>query len=168
MQHGVVLHDEVEMTACPGHARELREDAVGVRNRLQHVPANDEIEAPIGQPEIEDAPHFEPNAVAETCVPLARDRERAREDVDAEHLRHREQRREPPGDLSRPTPGVEDASAIAQPIAREERRLLRPYRVRLRGERPHHRLVRHLLPLRIEAHVVGDGVGRVVAHGREL
>src|SRR5437763_580948 len=72
------------------------------------------------------------------------------DDVDAEQARPLEHAGQAHGDLARAAAGIKDVRLAGQRIAREERLLLRPDGFRLCGEIADHRLVRHLLPLRIQ------------------
>ena len=127
-----------------------------MRNRLEHVPADDEVEAAVRKPETEGGAVLEPEPLAERDVPATSHLEMALDDVDAEHRRARVERREPGGDLPRPATCVEDPDIVLEGVAAEERLLLRPDRDRLRGEVADHRLVRHLLCLGIQIVVHGQ------------
>jgi hypothetical protein len=86
-------------------------------------------------------------------MPPARRVEMDVEHVDAEHVGAWIALGEPRRDLAGAAAAVEDARVFGNPVAIEQSRLLRPDAVGLRGERPHHRLVRHLLGLGIEVGV---------------
>ena len=93
---------------------------------------------------------LEARAVAERRAADARPFEMIVDDVDAEQARTPEHPGKAHGDLARAAAGIKDVRLVWQPVAREERLLLWPDGVRLRGEIADHRLVRHLLPLRIQ------------------
>ena len=150
MDHQIVFDDQVQPAAAPRDAGELANDAVGMGNRLQHVPAHDQVERSVRQFQLEDAAVLEARAVAEHRTADARPFEVIVDDVDAEQARTPEQAGKAHGDLARAAAGIEDVRLVGQPVAREERLLLWPDGFRLRGEIADHRLVRHLLSLRIQ------------------
>jgi hypothetical protein len=70
--------------------------------------------------------------------------------VDSEHTSAWEEFGEPPGYLTRATSCIEDAGLGWKGIAMNQRDFLRPDSPRLRIQTSHHRLVGHLLRLRVE------------------
>src|SRR5258707_1231044 len=93
--------------------------------------------------------------IRETIAPRCPDRrasaagpfEMIVDDVDPEQARTPEHAGKAHGDLAGAAAGIKDVRLVRQTVAREERLLLWPDGVRLRGEIADHRLVRHLLPL---------------------
>ena len=127
-----------------------------VGNRLEHVPADGEVEGAVGEGEPEHAAVLEPDAIAEVPGQRARPLEVHLEDVHAEYGRVREGLREASRRLAGAAAGIEDARARGEGVAAEERQLLRPDRLRLGGEGADHRLVGHL-----------HGLGVQLVHGRD-
>ncbi len=119
---------------------------------MQDVAAETQVERRRSGGEPEDALMFEAQSRCELGVAFSRQLQMRVDDVDAEHRRLREEVRDARGDLSRTAPGVQDRCTWGKRVACDERFLLRPNRSRLRVEVPHHRLVGHLLRLRIQVH----------------
>lgn len=81
------------------------------------------------------------------------------EDVDAEDARARKQVGEARRDLPRATTAIENMKIFRKLVPADQLDLLWPDGECLRGEVPHHRLVRHLLRLRVEiAHDVREHI----------
>ena len=150
VQHAVVFGNQVQPSARAGHPREFGDHAVGMRDRMQHVAADDEIERAIRRVQLEHALVLEGHPRSQRRGASARERQVRVDDVDAEDKRLRVQLAEAEGDLARATAGVEDSQLPREIVPPEQLDLLRPDCIRLRREIADHRLVRHLLCLRIE------------------
>ena len=55
VQHAVVFRDYVQVAAAARYADELGDHAIGMRNRMDDVAADGQIEAPICDVEVVDA-----------------------------------------------------------------------------------------------------------------
>ena len=84
MDHQVVLGDQVDPAAAARDADQFGERALGVRNGLQHVTADDQIERRVRQSQLEDAPVLEAHALAERRASGAGPLEVIVDHVDAE------------------------------------------------------------------------------------
>src|SRR5262249_13081226 len=62
VNHQIVFWNQVTPPAAPGHAHELGNCAISVRNRLEDVPAYHKVKAGIRKPKLEDASVFETHA----------------------------------------------------------------------------------------------------------
>jgi hypothetical protein len=120
------------------------------------VTRNHQAEAAVGEAEGERVVALEEGPVAESGAPPAGALEVGFLEIDAGERRLQEALEEPRGDLSGAAADVERRAG--RRMAGEDRLLLRPDRVCLGGQVPHHRLVRHLLRLRAVR----------VVHGRPL
>src|SRR3954447_16991112 len=129
-------------------AHHLGERAARVGERLQDVPADDEIELRGTEGERERVAHLEEGPVSEACAAIASANEMRLLQIDPDEGRSVEAPGEARDDLARAAPDVEYKASRRGRMPGEKRLLLRPDRLRLRGEVPHHRLVRHLLRLR--------------------
>jgi hypothetical protein len=120
-----------------------------VRHRLRHVPADDQVEAGIGDIEREGVALRVGDAIAEGHAVAPRACKVAFEDVDAGQRRLRIALRKPARDLAGAAAQVQDAQRAGQPVAIEQHLFLRPDRLRLVRQIARHRLVAHLFGLRI-------------------
>jgi hypothetical protein len=111
MEHSVVLGDEMEPSAGTRHALELGDDLVGMRDRVEHMPACREVERSIRQAQLEDAPVLESEPRSELGVAVPRELEMIVENVDAENFRLRVELGETRSALARAAPGVQDVDA---------------------------------------------------------
>ena len=145
-EHAVVLGDQVQAAAGLEHADHLLDRASRVGQRLQHVPADRQIELRILQREVHRIIALEADAVAERRVLGARPVQVGFLDVHAGEAGLREEAREPGDDLSGSAADVHNGPRGR--MALEDRFLLRPDGLDLRGQVADHRLVRHLLRLR--------------------
>ena len=151
IDHEVVLGDEVQPPAGLRHAHQFGERAIDVRNRLEHVAADHEVEDRIGKAELEDAAVFESVRGSQTTQLHACATSRwasmmstPRTFAWGKHLR------QPICDFAGAAAGVQHARVVGKAIALEERLLLRPDRLGLRRESADHRLIGHFPGLRIE------------------
>jgi hypothetical protein len=145
-EHAVVFGDQVQAAAGLEHAHHLLDRAARVGQRLQHVPADRQIELRILEREVHRVVALEPDSVAEGRVLRARPLEVGFLEIHAGEAGLREEAREPGEDLSGPAADVEGEGRGR--MALEDRFLVRPDGLDLRGQVADHRLVRHLLRLR--------------------
>src|SRR5205085_3193984 len=113
-------------------------------------PADDEIEGPIGQPEIEDAAMLEAGTVAKGRAAGAGAFQMRVDHIHAEQPGAIEHLRQPHRNLPGAAAGVEDGDAGREGVARKKGLFLRPDGLRLRRQRADHRFVRHLPGLRVQ------------------
>ena len=145
----VILGQQVQPAAGPQHAPDLVEHLVEMRHGLRHVAAHDQIERRVRELQRERVADVEPHTIAIRVAIPARQHEVAFEDVDAHDVRIAVQVGKPARDLAGAAAQVQDAQRPGQPVACEQRLLLRPDRLRLPGQVARHRLIAHLPGLRI-------------------
>ena len=121
-----------------------------MRNSLEHVPADDEIELAVRQAEIEDAAVLEADAIAEPCASALGGVEVGVDDVHAQHAGQRKHLADANEISPVPQPASSTFASRGKSIAREERLFLRPDRLGLRRKIADHRLVRHFTCLWIQ------------------
>ncbi|HMC22033.1 MAG TPA: hypothetical protein VKL19_09315 [Thermoanaerobaculia bacterium] len=124
-QHAVVFGDEVRTSAGAEDAANLFQHLHRVGDRLQQVPADDEIELLIGKRQRERIADLESHARTKLRTARSRASEMLLLEVDADERRARIFRREPLSDLAGTATDVQHRSA-SDPIAVEDRLLLRP------------------------------------------
>src|SRR5262249_14337936 len=107
------------------------------------------VERTVGEVERERVAAAELDARSEARGALARELEVRLVHVGADQRGAGELVGEAPGDLARPPAALEPACAPRPGRGAEDAALLRPDRLGLRREVAHHRLVRHLLRLRV-------------------
>ena len=134
----------------PRDPDQLGDGPVGVRDGLQHVTADHEVEGAGREVELEDRPVLEADPAAEVGRLRPGPFQMCVEDVHPEERRGREGLGEPPGGLAGPAAGVEDARRGRQGVPAQDGQLLRPDRLGLGGEVPHHRLVGHVLGVGVQ------------------
>jgi hypothetical protein len=117
---------------------------------MQHMAARHQIERFVGGVQRVEALVRERQPRRKPRVARSRDVEMRIDDVDAEHARRSEELGKPRRSLARSASGIENGRLLRQAVTQQQRRLLRPDGLRLRGERAHHRFVGHLCGLRIE------------------
>src|SRR4051794_8726580 len=145
-QHSVILGDDVNASARTKHAPDLLQHARGIGNCLDQMPADHVVERRTIERKRQRVANLESNALSELRAASARQREMRLLEVDADERRIRKRCGESRGNFAGAASDVEHAAF--RRMALENRLLLRPDRLRLRGEVPHHRLVRHLFRLR--------------------
>ena len=150
----------MEVTAGSRDSNELAEHAFRLRNRVKDVTAEREIEAAVSDIERVNACMFETQTWRELGIATSRKLQVLVQDVDPEYAGAREEFRDPRGDFAGTAAGIENRRLVGQRVTTKERRLLRPNRTRLRLEIANHRLVGHLLRLRIEIHAGCSGARR--------
>jgi hypothetical protein len=155
VQHPVVLGDQVQPPAWPGHARELGVHAVGVRDGVGDVAAHGEVERSVGQPQSEDAAVLERQPRRQRGLAHAGQLEVRVQHVHAQHAGARVVRREARGDLAGAAARVQHADVVGERVAPQQLDLLRPDRLGLRREVARHGFVGHMVHVRVQ---VGHGL----------
>ena len=150
VQHAVVLGNHVQVATSSRHARKLGEHAVGVRNRLNDVAAHGEVEAAVLGVEVVDALVLESEPWRKVRITRSRKVQVRIDDVHAEDARPPEKLGQARCGFARAATGIEDPRLGWERVAGEQRDFLRPDGARLCRKVAHHRLVGHLLGLRIE------------------
>ncbi len=117
---------------------------------MKDVAAYGEVESAVRGAELEHALVFELEARREVRVARSRQLQMLVDDVNSEHLSARKEPSQTRGALTCAATGVEDVCLLREQVATNQRDFLRPNRSRLRVQVSHHRLVGHLLGLRIE------------------
>ena len=95
------------------HPRQFRDDALGVRDGLEHVAADNQVEGLVGQSQLEDAAVFEAHARAESCAACPRALQMLVDDIDAEQPRTVEHLCQPRGHFPGAAPCVENVGVGA-------------------------------------------------------
>jgi hypothetical protein len=134
-------------SARPQNASNLSENLRSIRNGLEQMSAHDEIELPVRKRHCERIARLEADALAEPRTSRPRALEMLLLEVDPDERRLGIFRSQPLGDLGGAAADIEHRSASDR-MSIEDRLFLRPDRLRLRGEIPHHRLIGHFLGLR--------------------
>src|SRR5258708_5520669 len=145
-QHPVILGDEMRAAARPENATNLGDDARGVRDRLKEMPADHEIELRVWKRHRERITDLEANALTELRASRPRPFEMRFFEIDPDECRLRIFRSEPLSDLAGSASDIEHRS-VPDRMSVEDRLFLRPDRLGLRGEIPHHRFIGHFLGL---------------------
>lgn len=148
VHHRVVFRDHVQPPTRLRDPHQVGEHLLRPRHRLQQVPAHRQVELVVERQlhRVGDAEH---GAVAEPRAPLPRPLQVGRVEVHPEQARARDQLEQPLRQLPGPARQVQDRGALRHRVALEQRPLLRPDRGGLRRQVPQHRLVRHLIALRV-------------------
>jgi hypothetical protein len=146
----------VQVAAAAGYAHQFGNHAFRMRDGMQDVTANGQIETLVPRMKFENALVLEPQPGAEARVAGTRQFEMSIDDVDSEHAGPRKKFREPRGDFPCAASCIEDAGLGWERITADEREFLRPNGSRLRVKVSHHGFVGHLLCLRIQIGHRGD------------
>src|SRR5207237_6116120 len=117
MQYAVVFGDQMKVAAPPRNAHELGEHAIGMRNRVDDVPAHRQIETAVFDAELVHALALEREPRRKPRITRSRKVEVRIDDVDAEHTRVGKQIGEPRRRLAGPASGVENARRLRQRVA---------------------------------------------------
>jgi len=150
MEHSVILGDEMDAATWSQNAVNLREHPPGVGHCLDEMPAHDEVERCVGKRKSERVTDLELDARSESRGPHSRSGQMRFLEIDAGEAGVGKLLREPRRDFSGPAADVEDFATFER-MPLENRFLLRPDRLGLRGEVANHRLVGHLPRLRAAA-----------------
>ena len=121
MNHQVVFGNQVNPAAAFRHPHKLRDRLIGVRDRLQDVPAHHKIEGAGGKPKVEDTAVFEGDAPGGRRTFRTGAREMIVDHVDAEDGRLRQQRRQSCRDFARAASGIEQSGIGRQPVRSNSR-----------------------------------------------
>src|SRR5712691_1073167 len=126
-----------------------------IGNRVEHVAAHREVKSMVRDFEPEYALVLERKPGRQAGKPRASERQVLVENVDAEHVRLRKMLGQARGALTSTAARVEDARFRRQIVAIDQPHFLRPDSSRLSLQVAHHRLVGHLLGLRVQ--IAHDG-----------
>src|SRR5271169_6417860 len=110
----------MQVAAGFGDACKFRDDAIGMRDRMQHVTAYGEIEGAVGGVESKYGLMLEFQPGCEACISRTGQSEMVVNDIHAENMRPREEFGETRGNFAGAAPGVENARLGRERVAAKQ------------------------------------------------